>query len=122
MEGPTVDSSLHNTKVKGGSFGSAQDDKQENGSIIPVFPKGSHMCVGIPGKVVLIEGRMATVEVGGATRRIALDLLDGVALGDYIIAHAGFAIHKVDEDEALKTLEIIRELTDSIGEYEGGVC
>ncbi|MBI5191112.1 MAG: HypC/HybG/HupF family hydrogenase formation chaperone [Nitrospirae bacterium] len=80
------------------------------------------MCVGIPGKVVLIEGRMATVEVGGATRRIALDLLDGVALGDYIIAHAGFAIHKVDEDEALKTLEIIRELTDSIGEYEGGVC
>ncbi|MBI5696205.1 MAG: HypC/HybG/HupF family hydrogenase formation chaperone [Nitrospirae bacterium] len=80
------------------------------------------MCVGIPGKVVLIEGRMATVEVGGATRQIALDLLDGVALGDYIIAHAGFAIHKVDEDEALKTLEIIRELTDSIGEYEGGVC
>ena len=36
------------------------------------------MCVGIPGKVVGIDGRMATVEVGGATREIALDLLDGV--------------------------------------------
>lgn len=80
------------------------------------------MCVGIPGKVVQIEGRMATLEVGGATRQVALDLLDGVVIGDYIIAHAGFAIHRVDEDEALKTLALIRELTDSLGEYEGGVC
>lgn len=73
------------------------------------------MCVGIPGKVIGIAGRMATVEVGGATRDIALDLLDGVALGDYVIAHAGFAIHKVDEEEALKTLDIIRELTGLTG-------
>jgi len=77
------------------------------------------MCVGIPGKVVSIDGRMATVEVGGAMRSIALDLIDGVGLGDYVIAHAGFAIHKVDEEEALKTLEIIRELAGEIDKYDG---
>jgi hydrogenase expression/formation protein HypC len=72
------------------------------------------MCVGIPGKVVSIDGRMAAVEVGGATRSIALDLLDGVAVGDYVIAHAGFAIHKVDEQEAVKTLELIYELMEGL--------
>jgi hydrogenase expression/formation protein HypC len=77
------------------------------------------MCVGIPGKVIEIDGRMATVEVGGATRAIALDLVDGVGLGDYIIAHAGFAIHKVDEEEALKTLEILREITEMLPGGEG---
>jgi len=77
------------------------------------------MCVGIPGKVTAINGRMATVEVGGAQREIATDLLDGVQIGDYVIAHAGFAIHKVDEEEALKTLEIIRELTCDIDKYDG---
>jgi len=79
------------------------------------------MCVGIPGKVVKIDGRMATVEVGGAERDIALDLLDGVGIGDYVIAHAGFAIHKVDEDEAIKTLEVLRELMEAMGE-DGGPC
>lgn len=77
------------------------------------------MCVGIPGKVTAIDGRMATVEVGGAHREIALDLLGGVRIGDYVIAHAGFAIHKVDEEEALKTLEIIRELAGEIEKYDG---
>lgn len=77
------------------------------------------MCVGIPGKVLKVDGRMATVEVGGATRAIALDLISGVRPGDYIIAHAGFAIHKVDEEEAMKTLEIIRELTGRVEDYDG---
>ena len=77
------------------------------------------MCVGIPGKVVSIDGRMATVEVGGATREIALDLISGVSAGDYVIAHAGFAIHKVDEEEALKTLEIINLLAGDIEKYDG---
>ena len=76
------------------------------------------MCVGIPGRVVGISGRMATVEVGGATREIALDLLDGVGLGDYVIAHAGFAIHKVDESEAMKTLEILREIAGGMQDGE----
>ena len=77
------------------------------------------MCVGIPGKVVSIEGRMASVEVGGAIREIALDLIEGVGVGDYVIAHAGFAIHKVDEEEALKTLELINQLAGEIDKYDG---
>ena len=77
------------------------------------------MCVGIPGKVVRIDGRMAAVEVGGATRDIALDLIEGVEVGDYVIAHAGFAIHKVDEEEALKTLELISQLACEIDKYDG---
>jgi hydrogenase expression/formation protein HypC len=77
------------------------------------------MCVGIPGKVIAITGRMATVEVGGAHREIAIDLLDSVVIGDYIIAHAGFAIHKVDEEEAMKTLDILRELSCEIDKYDG---
>jgi hydrogenase expression/formation protein HypC len=79
------------------------------------------MCVGIPGKVIKVEGRMATVDVGGARREIALDLLQGVLPGDYIIAHAGFAIHKVDEEEALKTLEIIREIAGDVQGYDGAL-
>jgi len=80
------------------------------------------MCVGIPGKVLSIEGRNATVEVGGATREIALDLLQGVEPGDYVIAHAGFAIHRLDEEEALKTLDIIREIAGLPGSEGGGLC
>ena len=80
------------------------------------------MCVGIPGKVVKVEGRMATVEVGGASREIALDLLDGVVPGDYVIAHAGFAIHRVDEQEAKRTLDIIREITEALGDEPSGAC
>jgi len=78
------------------------------------------VCVGIPGRVLKVEGRMAVIEVGGATRDIALDLLDGVIPGDYVIAHAGFAIHKVDEAEAMKTLEILREITE--GMQDGDAC
>ncbi len=72
------------------------------------------MCIGIPGRVMEIDGRMAEVEVGGATRRIALDLVDGVSVGDYIIAHAGFAIHRVDEAEAMRTLSILREIAGGL--------
>ncbi len=76
------------------------------------------MCIGIPGKVIAVNGRMASVEVGGATREIALDLIEGAVPGDYIIAHAGFAIHKVDEEEAVKTLNLIREITGGIEDYD----
>jgi len=54
---------------------------------------------------------MATVRVGDALRRASLALLPGPAnLGDYVIVHAGFALHKVNPEEALKSLELLREL------------
>ncbi len=76
------------------------------------------MCIGIPGRIIKIDGRMATVDVGGAMRNIALDLIEDASPGDYIIAHAGFAIHKVDEEEAIKTLNMIREITGSVEDYD----
>ncbi len=68
------------------------------------------MCLGIPVKVIESDGQSAVVEVGGARREISLLLLDGVAPGDWVILHAGFAIQKMDEEEAEKTLALLREL------------
>ncbi len=72
------------------------------------------MCLGIPGRVVEIEERMAKVDVGGLMREISLELCPEVSIGDYVLIHTGFAIHKVDEAEALETLKILNELAESI--------
>lgn len=69
------------------------------------------MCLAIPAEVVQIEDEMATVKVGEALRRASLMLLpEPVDLGDYVIVHAGFALHKVDPHEARESLELLREL------------
>jgi len=72
------------------------------------------MCLGIPGKVVEIrEGgplRMALVDYGGARKEACLEYLPAVQLGDYVIVHVGFAISKLDEEEALRTIELLRML------------
>ncbi len=68
------------------------------------------MCLGIPVKVIEADGQSAVVEVGGARREISLLLREGVAPGDWVILHAGFAIQKMDEEEAAKTLALFREL------------
>ena len=70
------------------------------------------MCLGIPGKVVEIndEGplRMAKVDFGGVRKEACLAYVPEVVLGDYVIVHVGFAISQLDEEEAMKTLEILR--------------
>lgn len=68
------------------------------------------MCLGIPVKVIEVNGQIAVVEVGGARRDVSLMLLDDVRPGDWVILHAGFAIQKMDEGEAEKTLALLREL------------
>ncbi len=68
------------------------------------------MCLGIPVKVLEIDGQTAVVEVGGARRDVSLLLLEDVRPGDWVILHAGFAIQKLDEEEAEKTLALLREL------------
>ena len=70
------------------------------------------MCLGIPGRVEEIEGTTAKVRFGDIMRQVSLDLLtDEVSPGDYVIVHAGFALERLDEDEARKTLELLREAT-----------
>jgi hydrogenase expression/formation protein HypC len=69
------------------------------------------MCLAIPAEVVHVEDEMATVRVGDALRKASLMLLpEGAELGDYVIVHAGFALHKVDPDEAKESLRLLREM------------
>ena len=74
------------------------------------------MCLAIPVKVVeLREGDQAMVDVGGVRMEISLALVDGIAVGDYVILHVGFAIQKLDPEEAEKTLALFAELGENMG-------
>ncbi len=70
------------------------------------------MCVAVPSKIVALRDQMATIDVSGIRREISLLLLpEPVALGDYVLVHAGFAIHKIEEAAAAETLNLLREMT-----------
>jgi hydrogenase expression/formation protein HypC len=68
------------------------------------------MCLAIPAKIIEIENDMATIDVEGTRRQASLLLIENPSLGDYVMVHAGFAIHKIDEAEALESLRFLREL------------
>ncbi|MBV7281978.1 MULTISPECIES: HypC/HybG/HupF family hydrogenase formation chaperone [Corynebacterium] len=71
------------------------------------------MCLGVPAQVVDIEdGHRATVSMSGVSRKISTDLLVGEALeeGEWVLVHVGFALSKIDEDEAALTLQQIKQL------------
>ncbi len=67
------------------------------------------MCLAIPSKIVGIEDNIGTVDVDGVRRDVSLLLLEDPCVGDYVIVHAGFAIHKIDEVAAMESLAILRE-------------
>jgi hydrogenase expression/formation protein HypC len=68
------------------------------------------MCLGIPMRIKHIEGEFAKVEAGQLIRRINIQMLADVKVGDYVIVHAGFAIQKVDPKRAKETLRMIDEI------------
>jgi len=72
------------------------------------------MCIGFPGKIVSIdENNFAIIDISGTRREVSLDLVDEeVALGDYVICHAGYAIHRVDEALAKEKLDLLREIME----------
>ena len=70
------------------------------------------MCLGVPMQVKTIENGMAICEIDGVQRETSLMMLDDVAIGDFVLIHAGFAIEKIDEDEARLTLQALREALD----------
>ena len=76
------------------------------------------MCLGIPGRITTIfeeEGiRMGKVDFGGVLRRVCLAYVPDAQEGDYTIVHAGFAISRVDEAEAQRTLALLDEIDTSI--------
>lgn len=72
------------------------------------------MCLGIPAKVVRINDQTAAVEVSGVMKEIGLHLVDDIVVGDYVIVHAGYAINKINEEEARETLQLLRRLGDEV--------
>ncbi len=69
------------------------------------------MCVAAPMKVIEIEGDTIRAELGGTTKEARLDIIDErPQLGDYVIIHAGFALHRIDPDEAKITLGYWKEM------------
>ncbi|MGO9145433.1 MAG: HypC/HybG/HupF family hydrogenase formation chaperone [Desulfomonilia bacterium] len=72
------------------------------------------MCIGFPGKIITIdENNYALIDIGGTKREVCLDIIDEeVGLGDYVLCHAGYAIHKVDEAQAQETLALLKELLE----------
>jgi hydrogenase expression/formation protein HypC len=74
------------------------------------------MCLSVPARVVSVDGEMAEVSVGGAIFRAGLQMVENVRAGDYVLLHAGFAIEKLNEEDALETLRLLKEMDDAITE------
>ncbi len=81
------------------------------------------MCLAIPMRVTEVQGdpddfttsQVATVDADGISREVRLDVVDHwPKIGDYVIVHAGFAIHSLIEEEALKNLALLRELAENM--------
>ena len=67
------------------------------------------MCLAIPSKIVKIENGVGTIDVDGVQRTASLLLVEDAAVGDYVIVHAGFALHKIDEAAAMESLRILKD-------------
>src|SRR5262245_28440208 len=73
------------------------------------------MCLGVPGRVVRVDGDIALVDFWGVERQVRLELVDQpVAPGDYVLNHVGFAIRRIPEEEIADTLCIYEELLGAI--------
>ena len=70
------------------------------------------MCLAVPMEVkeIKTENNSALVSAGGTEREVRLDLVDEMPqVGDYVLVHAGFALHKIDEETAMETLKLLEE-------------
>jgi hydrogenase expression/formation protein HypC len=81
------------------------------------------MCLAIPGKVLDIDRAvlpvMGTVSFGGIQKQVCLEWIPEVTVGEYVIVHVGFAISKMDEKEAMETLDILRQMSEGLNELDG---
>ena len=81
------------------------------------------MCLAIPAKITELDGDdMAVVALEGIKKRISTALVEDLAIGDYVLVHVGYALHKVSPDEAARTLQLMAEagvLQDELDEMTG---
>lgn len=68
------------------------------------------MCVAVPVEVIEIIENEGIVSCGGIRKKINLELIEDIKLGDYVLIHAGCAMEKIDKEEAQKTLELFKQL------------
>lgn len=85
------------------------------------------MCLAIPGQIVSISGddplvRLGRINFSGIIKEASLAYVPEAKIGDYVIVHAGFALSRVDEDEAVKVFEYLRQMNETddlkIGQHE----
>jgi hydrogenase expression/formation protein HypC len=75
-----------------------------------LFNNKSLMCLAVPAKVAEINGNEAVLDYGGVKRKANISMLSEVMVGDYVLVHVGYAISKMDKDEASETLKLWDEL------------
>ena len=74
------------------------------------------MCLGVPGKVVAIDGMNATVDFFGVRKELRLDIVDEpVRVGDYVLNHVGFAIRRIPPEEVKETLALFDQILEVSG-------
>jgi hydrogenase expression/formation protein HypC len=77
------------------------------------------MCLGVPGKVLSIDGLSAVVDFFGVRRELRLDIVDEpVQVGDYVLNHVGFAIRRIPPEEVQETLALFDQILDVTGARE----
>jgi hydrogenase expression/formation protein HypC len=77
------------------------------------------MCLGVPGRVVAIDGMNATVDFFGVRKELRLDIVDEpVRVGDYVLNHVGFAIRRIPPEEVQETLALFDQILDVSGAKE----
>lgn len=68
------------------------------------------MCLAVPMEITAIHDKIADVEIGGVAKQVRMEIIDEpAAVGDYVIVHAGFAIHRMDREEALETIKLFQD-------------
>jgi hydrogenase expression/formation protein HypC len=75
------------------------------------------MCLAVPGKIVSIDDsnpelKMAKVNFAGVSKDICIQWIDDPKVGEYVLAHVGFALNKVDEEDAEETIKLLKEMGD----------
>jgi hydrogenase expression/formation protein HypC len=77
------------------------------------------MCLGVPGKVLAIDGMVATVDFFGVRKELRLDIVDEpVTVGDYVLNHVGYAIRRIPPEEVQETLALFEQILDVSGARE----
>ena len=79
------------------------------------------MCLAIPARIIeLLPDQMAKVSLDGVTKDVSVALLDTIAIGDYVILHVGYALTRIDEDEARETLALLAQAGALSAQNRGG--